>query len=182
MNNEYFEKIQDLHNSVTREYSDIIHLWFTDCFSTWQWWLSLAILVIPWAVWIRFRKKESTCRLLFAGLIIIVISTHLDTIGVLCGIWSYNIDIVMIFPCLVIYDLSLLPVATMFFLQYKPTLNPFIKAVIYSGIASFVFQPIFTWMRFYNPQYWKHYYSFPIFILLYLLAHFCITRKSFKEV
>ncbi len=182
MNSEYFEKIQDLHNAVTRDYSNIISLWFTDCFLTWQWWLSLALFVIPWVLWIKFRKKESTGRLLFAALIIIVISTHLDTIGVLLGIWSYNIDIILIFPCLVIFDLSLLPVATMFFLQYKPNFNPFIKAVIYSGIASFIFQPLFTWLRFYNPQYWRHYYSFPIFILLYLLAHFSINRGGFNKV
>lgn len=182
MSNGYYIKLHDLHNTITQAYADVRSIWFTNCFLTWQWWLCLVLLIVPWALWIRYRKKESTGRLLLAAFVVMSISTHLDTIGIVLGVWSYNIDIILLFPCLVIYDLSLLPVATMVFLQYKPGMNPFIKAVIYSGVCSFVVQPLFEWLRFYNPQYWKHYYSFPIFIWLYLLAHFCVTRESFEKL
>lgn len=182
MESEYFKKLQYLHDIVTQAYSVIISQWYNNCFLTWQWWLCVALFIIPWAVWIKYRKKESTGRLLLAGFVVIAISTHLDTIGVLLGIWSYNIDIILLFPCLIIFDLSLLPVSTMFLLQYKPNANPLIKAVIYSIIASFIMQPLFTWLEFYNPQNWKHYYSLPIFILLYLLANYCVTNDKFNKL
>jgi hypothetical protein len=182
MNKGYLTKLQNLHNSVTEAYSHIIRLWAANCFSIWQWWLSIALLIIPWVLWIRYRKKESTGRLLSASFLIICIATHLDTIGVLLGVWSYNNDIILLFPCLIVFDLSLLPVATMVFLEYKPNFNPFIKAVIYSAICSFVTQPLFSWLGFYNPKHWKHYYSFPIFILLYLLVHFYVNRENFSKL
>lgn len=144
--------------------------------------MCLVLLIATWFLWIKYRKKESSHRLLYAAFVMITISTHLDTIGVLLGIWSYNIDVILIFPCLIIFDLSLLPVSIMVFLAYKPSVNPFIKAVLFSGMCSFIMQPLFTWLKFYNPQYWKHYYSFPIFILLYLIAHYCVTREGFKKL
>jgi hypothetical protein len=96
------------------------------------------------------------------------------------NLWDYHVDIDAINPSFIMWDMTLLPIVTMTFLQYKTNIHPAIKAVVFAGLASFVAEPLFAWMNFYDPELWRYVYSFPIFIIIYLLAHFCITRKSFE--
>ena len=175
----YLEKLHELNILIDRSNTEFRTLWINNVFLSWRWWLCLSLTILSWVLWIRFRKKESTARLLFVGFFVIIIAMLFDDIGTELYIWSYNVDIDPITPSFIMWDMSLLPVYTMAFLQYKPTANPFIKSIVYSAFASFIFQPFFTWLQFYNPGKWKHYYSFPIFILIYLIAHFCLNRKSF---
>lgn len=70
----------------------------------------------------------------------------------------------------------------MVFLQYKPMSNPLVKAAVFSGLGSFGAQPLFVLLDFYAPKHWHHYYSFPIFMGIYLLAHFLVTRDNFERL
>jgi hypothetical protein len=172
-------RLYDLSNNISIE---IRSLWMNNIFLSWRWFLCLAMTIIPWVLWILFRKKESSARLLFAAAVVIFSSMLLDDIGVELNIWSYNVDIDAITPSFLMWDMSVLPVVVMTFLQYKPKINPIIKAIIFSGLASFVVQPIFTWINFYEPGKWRHYYSFPLLFSLYLIAHYCTTRKTFERL
>ncbi len=80
------------------------------------------------------------------------------------------------------WDFTLLPVITMAFLQYKPMINPLVKATVFSLIGSFGAQPLFVVLGYYSPKHWHHYYSFPIFIVIYLVAQFVVTRNNFKRL
>ncbi|HEY5588510.1 MAG TPA: CBO0543 family protein [Candidatus Paceibacterota bacterium] len=169
----------DLSQKANTEY---IRFWINNIFLTWRWWLCVVLVVISWSLWFIFHKKESTYRLLLAGVVVMIISDLLNAFGSQAGLWSYNIDIDPFSPAFITFDLSLLPIATMTFLQYKPNINPIIKASIYSGIATFIAQPIFAWLGIYNRNQWKDYYSFPIFIIIYLIAHFFATREYFDKL
>ena len=162
--------------------SEFIKFWTKNLFLTWRWWLCLVLIVTSWTLWFKYRNKKSTYRLLLAAFSVMVVSELLDSCGVQAGLWSYNIDIDPFTPSFITFDLSLLPVATMMFLQYKPNINPIIKSIIYSGISCFIFQPVFAWLDIYNREQWKDYYSFPIFIFIYLIAHFFATRKDFETL
>lgn len=157
-------------------------LYMEHVFLTWRWWLCFALAVIPWILWIIFRKKESTSRLLFSGFVVTFISMFLDDIGVELNYWDYHVDIDAINPSFLLWDMSVLPVVTMTFLQYKRNVSPIIKAVVFSGVASFVVEPLLTWMKFYDPENWKYYYSFPLYIVIYLIAHFSSGRNSFEKL
>ena len=67
-------------------------------------------------------------------------------------------------------------------LQIKPTLNPFIKAVIYSVLTSFIGEPIFVWIGLYTTVKWNVFYSFLIWIILYLIAYRISKVKAFDPL
>jgi hypothetical protein len=70
----------------------------------------------------------------------------------------------------------------MAFLQYKPHISPLLKAVVFSALTCFVAEPIFVWMGYYNPKHWEYYYSFPIYIVLYLIAYKFSTSTRFEKL
>lgn len=179
---DYVNKLNELQELNLKINEQMQSLFMNYVFLTWRWWLFLALFVIPWILWIIFRNRKSTARLLFAGFAVIIVASFLDDIGVNLGLWNYNIDVDSFIPCFITWDMTLLPVFTMAFLQIKPKINPIIKALVFSGIASFIAEPLFIWMSFYDPTKWKHIYSFPIFVIIYLVAHLCFTRKSFDDM
>jgi hypothetical protein len=182
MNDEIIKQAESLLNIVDKANKEYIKFWVSHIFLSWRWWLCTVLVVALWFLWIIFRKKKSTNRLLFAGSIVMSISCILDAIGEQLGIWSYNVDVEPFSPSFITFDITLLPIATMWFLQYKPRANPVIKAVVYSGIGSFIAQPVFAWLGIYNRQGWKDYYSFPFLFIIYLIAHFCATRENFDRL
>ncbi len=176
------KKAEYLLNNVDIASKEYITFWINSIFLSWRWWLCTIIVLGAWILWFIFRNKKCTSRLLLAGFLTMSIAELLDTMGEQLGIWSYNIDVEPFSPAFVTFDITLLPVATMIFLQYKPNANPFIKALIFSGIGSFVAQPVFAFLGIYNRQLWKDYYSFPIFIVIYLAAHYISRLNSFDKL
>jgi hypothetical protein len=178
---EYVSKqnaLQDLSNELS---SKMRSLYTENVFLTWRWWLCLALTIGPWIVWIIIRKKDSTARLLFSGLITIPIAMILDDIGVELNFWDYNVDVDAINPSFLLWDMTILPVTTMLLLQFKQKIHPVIKALFLAGLASFIIEPLFAWMNFYDPEKWMYIYSFPIYAAIYLLAYLSSTRKSFEK-
>lgn len=159
------------------------HIWLKYVLYTWQWWLQVALTIVPWIVWFIFRKKGSTDRLMYSGLFIIISSYLLDIVGVAFGLWQYRYELLPITPSITPWDLSLIPVAVMFMLQINPMrLNRFIKAVIFSVAASFILEPIFVHIGFYKMLRWSYIYSFPITALLYITADWLSRRKKFSMI
>jgi predicted PurR-regulated permease PerM len=70
----------------------------------------------------------------------------------------------------------------MTFIQFKPKINPFIKAAVFAGIAAFVLEPLAEWLKLYIMIAWKHIYSFPIFAAIYLAADWLAKRGRFYKV
>ena len=62
-----FEKFQHLH----KEYGQ---LWMDETFLHWDWWGSTVLALGPWIFWFFYRKRESTHRLLYAGVTVMLIS------------------------------------------------------------------------------------------------------------
>jgi hypothetical protein len=149
---------------------------------TWQWWIGFAMLVVPWILWAILRKKQSSARLLFAGFFVIIFSAILDTFGVENGLWSYPVKVIPSPTVSYAFRLSLLPVLVMFFLQYKPNFNPFIKAIIFGGLGAYVGMPIMAMLDLYKKINWAYTYSFFILTVMYLLAHWFSRTNSFDKI
>lgn len=76
---EFYDKVVDTHY----EYLDF---WRENTLFHWDFWVTLVYFtLLPWVIWIKYRKKESTQRLLFVGFYVIIISSWLDFIGVTYG-------------------------------------------------------------------------------------------------
>ncbi|MFD2208535.1 CBO0543 family protein [Virgibacillus halophilus] len=150
---------------------------------TWQWWFGIALFIFPWIIWLLFRKKASTGRLLFAGFITILLSLMIDLIALSRGLWSYPMVFSPIGALLFLpYHFSLTPVALMFTLQIKPHANALIKGAIFGAIGAFIAMKIFEEIDFYDPKKWLSIYDFFIYLFLYLVANWFSNMDSFKKV
>lgn len=182
VSHELHKKLGKIENRLNEVAKDFIEIWKEDIFLSSSWWLSLALSVIPWLLWAKYRNKESASRLLFAGFFIIIISSWLDFFGAQLGFWYYPSKLFPLQPPYFPYDFCILPVIAMFFMQYKTQIPAWIKAIVYSVINCFIGEPILWAIHFYEPVDWKFYYSFPIYVLIYLVGDWLSKRKSFAEL
>lgn len=179
---DYYKEANEFYNQIAAIHSEKAKFWVENVLFTWQWWLGAGLTVVPWILWFFYRKKESTYRLLAAGLFAMVISSWLDFLGVALNLWHYNYDVLPFLPSYLPWDFTLIPVIIMTLIQFKPHINPFIKAIVFAGLSSFVGEPFFKWIGTYDPEQWKYIYSFPILIIIYLIAHFICSRNQFDKI
>lgn len=176
------ESVDALNQQFHKLNIELYDMWKKSMVFEWHWWVNAFLAIAPWIIWIFIRKKESTNRLLYAGVFLILVSSYYDFIGMSLGLWGYNYKLIPTMPPFMPWDLSLIPVFGMCFYQYKPQISPFIKGLIFAFIGAFIFEPVFYWLGIYNPKEWKHYYSFPILYFVYLAGHFVVTRGNFEKL
>ena len=132
-----------------------------------QWWLLVAVFIIPWFIWWRYVDKKSLMEIVVCGAIVLIISSFLDSVLSELGVWSYDYEIIPVWPRLISADFTLLPITYMFAYQYFKEWQTFVPAiVIVSAFLAFVGEPFLTWLNIYQLSEWKHVYSFPIYITL----------------
>ncbi|QGH34633.1 hypothetical protein GI584_11585 [Gracilibacillus salitolerans] len=177
--NKGIERIQELFEKIHEINNEQIQIWLEYIVFTWQWWIGLGLTIIPWILWFLFRKKDSSLRLLTSGFFMITISTLLDSLGIQLGFWLYKYEVLPFIPAFTPWDVSLIPVFTMFFLQIKPNISPYIKGCVFGVVTAFVAEPFFIFIEIYEPLTWEHIYSIPIYFILYLIAHRICHGKSY---
>lgn len=177
------DKSEKAYNELTEINSKFAKIVSEEFFTTWQWWLGIALFIIPWIAWFAFRKKDSTGRLLIGGLISILLSLTIDLAALSLGLWSYPMVIIPLAPFLFLpYHFSLAPVGVMFALQIKPKMNPLLKGVIFSSIAAFGGMNLFDAIDFYNPKNWSTLYDFIIFLTMYFSAYWLTKIESYNKL
>jgi len=159
----------------------ILDVWIKTIVFTWRWWLLIALTIVSLAVWIKWRKKESTARLLYGGFIILLLTYYMDTIGVALGLWSYPTECFPIIPPYFSWDFCIIPVMAMFTLQYKPRANPIIKAIGLGIFGAYIIQPIAVWVGWYHFRHWKHTYSFILVVIFYLLGFYFFNGRKWRN-
>lgn len=176
-----FEEIREAYRGIYDAHQVLFSTWKEYLLFTWEWWIAIFLTIGPWIVWVIFRKKESTDRLLYAGFFIIIISSWLDHLGVIKGMWIYYVDVFYCVPPYILWDFSIIPVTVMFLIQIKPNLSPLLKGVIFAtlGVTGEIF---FQWVNFYEPLKWSIAYSFPIYIILYLISDYLTRRTKFTVI
>jgi len=99
-------------------------------------------------------------------------------IGDFLGLWDYRYEVFPLTSNYLPWDLFLLPIPVMFFIQVKPKIKPVIKALIYSALASFIGLPLLNWIGVYKPLHWRYIYSFPILIVIYIAASYIASKRK----
>ncbi|SHH77492.1 hypothetical protein SAMN02745823_00964 [Sporobacter termitidis DSM 10068] len=176
------DAVSQIDNKLHDAFLETLGLWCGSIVFTWHWWVNAGLSVLPWVLWVLVRKKESTHRLLLAGFVVLVLSSFLDMLGLNFGLWGYNSIVIPIIPPYIPWDFSIIPVTAMLFYQVKPKVNPYLKALIFSLLGSFVVQPVFEWIGFYNRKAWRDYYSLPLIFAIYLAGHYFAGRKHFEKL
>ncbi|WP_409252956.1 CBO0543 family protein [Bacillus sp. SCS-153A] len=173
----------DQHAKESQELTQkVMELWMNEVLFTWRWWFGAIATILTWLCWIKFHKKESRYRLLTAGFFVMTVSLSLDAIGVQLGLWSYRYEVFPFTPAYIPYDLALMPVVVMALIQYKPSGSAVKKALLFGVLTAFIGEPLVVWVDIYKLQNWKFVYSVPIYILIYLIAHWLTARKNFHEL
>ena len=179
---EVAEKLDNVYKLLVKANQKDHDIWFEHVFLSWQWWLCIILSILPWVLWWKYRKKESTHRLLYGAFFIMIISMFLDSFGTELGYWDYRYEPLPFLPSFVPWDLSLLPIGFLVLVQIKPHFSPIIKAIIYSVLSTFIGEPFFEWLGFYQSLKWNHLYSLPIHFIIFLIGYFLITSKNFEEL
>lgn len=156
-------------------------LWLNTVVFTWKWWALIFLSVGSWIAWIIWRDKNNTHRLLFAGLFVSIVAFYLDTIGLALGLWSYPIKDIPLIPGYITWDFCVIPVTTMFLLQFKPNVNPIIKSVTLAAFGAFIAQPVAVWIGYYQPKHWQPSYSFVLINIIYLLGYFFYNGRTWQR-
>jgi hypothetical protein len=163
-------KIMQYHNAYHETAVDLFNFWKAEIVFTFYWWIGLIIMVLPWLIWILIRDKQNTHKYLYSGFFVIIVSGYFDFLGIQAGLWVYLVHVVPTIPAFFIWDFSLLPVFAMLLLQFKPIMNPYIKALVYALITTFIGEPLFEWVGFYERIHWELIYSVPIQFIIFLIA------------
>lgn len=181
------QKIIELIDSNAEKAGDVISekikIWAEyELFSA-LWWMGVVLTLLPWVIWFLVRPKESTDRLLYVGLMVMVFSLTTDVLGDQFSLWHYRFNVIPTIPTYVPWDITLMPVTIMLILQTKPRTNIYLKALIFALISSYIAEPIFHWVGVYNPKNWRYTYSVPIQFLLYIAAYYILQRRSnFEQI
>jgi hypothetical protein len=127
---------------------------------TYQWWLLVALAIIPYIVWWKIVDRKRFFEIFTYGLLVALLTGLLDAIGVETDAWDYKYDLVPLLDVFIVYDVSILPVTYMMVYQHCQTWRPFIIAHIFVSLAfAFIFEPLLMWLDIYYPAAWKHTYS-----------------------
>jgi hypothetical protein len=158
-------------------YNEKIQIWIDHVFLSWRWWIGVAVVVVCLLIWFWIRKHENADRLFYAGFFTAILTTFLNLTGMTFGLWEYSYELIPA-EAYIPWDFFLLPTVIMLLLLFKPNLNLWYKAIFLGAFTSFVGLPVITWLGLYKPMNWNYIYSFPIMVVIYLLAHFISCRKK----
>jgi hypothetical protein len=161
-----FEEIMKVQNrAIEMQIQDWIH---NDLFS-YQFWLLIMLLVVPWFVWWKLVDRKRHVEILLYGLLVATLVTIIDELGAQLNLWEYPIDIEPLFPRMIPINLTVFPVIYMFIYQYFSKWKSFLIAnVALAAVLSFIAENIFEWLGIYELIKWENYYSFPIYIIVAL--------------
>jgi hypothetical protein len=148
-----------------------IENWLREDLFTWQWWLLVAVLVLPWFLWWRLVDKKRLTEIFILGTMILIAVSYMDAVLSELGLWSYKYEIIPLWPRLISADFTVLPVTYMLIYQYCGPWKKYIIALVaVAAFYAFGAETLLKWLDFYHPEKWEHIYSFPIYIALGMLA------------
>lgn len=129
------EKVSSLISSYWHEHSD---------WSSWQFWIILAFLILPLIVLLIKLDKEKSLQVLFFGYTVHMLWTYLEIVLIRLGYMDHHYFLLPFLPQAIGITSSLLPVTFMLLYQYclKHNKNFLIWTIVLSAVIAFVFVPI----------------------------------------
>lgn len=159
-----------------------IENWLHHDLFTWQWCLLVSVLIIPWFIWWHYVDRERLLEITLLGAIVFIISSFSDAVLTELGYWSYEYQVIPLWPRLISADFSVLPISYMFIYQYSKEWKDFLLImIIVAAFFAFVGEPFLMWLKIYKLHQWKHIYSFPLYIALGILIRYLLRLLLVKQ-
>jgi len=122
MNNDAFIDIINIQNKLIKmQYQD----WLNRDLFSFQFWLLIILLTVPWLVWWKFVNKNRLVEILLYGFLTNIVVTFLDEFGCQLNLWEYPIDIEPLFPRMIPINYTVLPVVFMFLYEHFSSWSSF---------------------------------------------------------
>ncbi|WP_113928000.1 CBO0543 family protein [Bacillus sp. P14.5] len=156
--------------------------WFRYEFLTPEWFLLLGFFTVPWIIWFFLKKRRLLVESILFGVIVMLITLLLDTVGLQFRLWEYPIEFVPVIPRAFPFDISMVPVPYMLMCQYFKTGKSFGAAlVIMAASYAFIGEPFCEWLSLVHYVNWHYFYSFVYYILLGTGIRFLIIKITKYE-
>lgn len=179
---EKIQKVREFYERVSQANFDYFDYWKEETYLHWDFWLTCFFTFLPCIIWLKVHKRKSRGRLLLAGFFVVIISSWFDFLGTVYGLWYYTGKNIPTIPSYGPWDFCIFPVLVMLIIQIKPQVAPWKKGLFFASFSTFVGEPLFWWLGFYVLTGWNMLYSFPIYFVIYLLAHKLTELKSFEKL
>lgn len=166
MHNNYqgFWKVVHLHQKFMR--ADL-HRWINVEAFTLQWFILLALLILPWIIWVILKDKTKLFDIVLIGALCTIPTTFLDSFGMDIDFWYYPTELIPWSARAIPFDFSMIPVAFMLIYQYFPKWKSYIRALITMAILfAFVAEPFCHYLQLVYYIKWHYMYSFIYYIIL----------------
>lgn len=181
-----FDKAVQMRAESTNAFVDIWKEY--SILSTFEYWIMVAILVLPLIVLFFKIDKSKIFFIGFYGYSAHVITAYADLWGMNKGYWHYPFQVIPTLPSLSV-DASLIPVV--FMLIYQWTLNHKKNFYLYSsigaGVVSFAFKPLLVALglfKLYGKMTYFHLfaaYFLGIFVAKFITDVFLWTEKRYNR-
>ncbi len=157
--------------------------WFGDDLHKWTWWLNLSLTILPLLILWKIIDRKRLLEILTYGLLIAVLATLLDSLGVAFMLWDYPDKMLPITPQTFPVNYVLLPCTYMFVYQrYRSWRDFTIASTVLAALASFLGEPFFVWFNLYDLIAWSYLYSFPIYIVMALMVRWCTEKLADRDL
>lgn len=172
-----FEQINELRKALAQS---SYKYWLNDTLLTIDWWILIAMLIVPWLIWKKLVDRSKLYELVVYGLFVTLIVTLFDVMGFELMLWEYPVQLAPLLPRALAYDIGLFPVIYMLIYQYFNQWKSFvIVTIIMAVLFAYGGEPIAEWIGLYKPIHWHHWYSMIIYILIGLFFRW-LTKKIMK--
>lgn len=164
-----------IHQLRLKLWNLIYTQWKTETLFSIQWWSSIAIIAISYAIWWVIVDKSRLSQILLFGSLIAVGRTMMDIVGTNAGFWGYVICATPFSPCPLQLDVTVIALAFMVVYQYCHSWKKFLVwTIVATGIISFVLFPILITLGFLTLYNWNSFYSFVLIIGIVSLSRWVL--------
>lgn len=144
-----------------------VEYWLQTNIHSWQWYVLLAMLIIPYIIWWKLVDKKRLLPIVAMGLMVMTTSNWMDQVGSELGWWYYPYKTLPVFPQMIPVNYSMLPVGYMLLYQYfVPWRSYLVAATVMTAIMTWVSEPVVHWMGIYVLVSWKYSFSFPVYMVI----------------
>jgi hypothetical protein len=179
-NFDYLEKVNRLEQEAHRIDTEG---WLNYELFTWQWWILLAFLILPWILWAKIANPKKLLETVLFGTLVCILTVFLDVIGMKYKFWRYPYQLLPISPRAISFDMSMVPVAYMIIYQYFNTWKKFILALMIMALLfAFIGEPFSVWADLVEYIRWKYVYSFLFYIVTGIFVRWIVLKMSTNYV
>ncbi|WP_085449859.1 CBO0543 family protein [Halalkalibacter krulwichiae] len=171
------ENLKEIRLLEDKLYHLELNGWLKNEFLTWEWWMLVGFLIVPWVIWVKLVKRNIILEILLFGTIIMMITTLLDVVGAQYSFWDYPIAFLPIIPWA--FPFEMVPVAYMLLYQYFRTWKFYILAQVIMALTyAFIGEPFCEWFNLVNYVEWRYRYSFMYYIIVGIVTRAFILKLA----